>query len=139
MARVFFDGSDPATATFAVHPATSLLAALLVAALLPSLPTQRVARAWRAALHRRLLAWTGLACVPTTLVMVVVLMLPVVVERAGEPPSTTAWLLVAGAVSALLTQRLLARWELRLPARTVLAAVRRSPAAVCRRPLRRAV
>jgi MFS family permease len=108
-------------ALFALDAATSLLAALLVATLLPALPARRVPRAWRAALHGRLLAWTGLCCVPTTLVMVVVFLLPVALERQGRPPSTTAWLLAAAAASALLTQRLIARWEAQVPAHLVLA------------------
>ncbi|HET7762399.1 MAG TPA: MFS transporter, partial [Phycicoccus sp.] len=107
---------------FALDALTSLLAAVIVAALLPALPAARVPRAWRAALGRRLLAWTALCSIPSTVVMVVVLMLPVAVERSGRPPSTTAWLLAGAAASALLTQRLLARFEPAVPARTVLAA-----------------
>ncbi|NHA69394.1 MFS transporter [Phycicoccus flavus] len=108
-------------ALFAVDAATSLAAAGLVAVLLPALPAVRVRRAWRAALHRRLLAWTALCCVPTTVVMVVVLVLPLVVEQDGRPPSTTAWLLAAAAAVSLATQRMLARVEPRLPAHLVLA------------------
>ncbi|MBM6400775.1 MFS transporter [Phycicoccus sonneratiae] len=109
-------------ALFAVDAATSLAAAALVALLLPRLPVHRVHRAWRAALRPRVLGWSALCTVSATVVMVVVLLLPVVVDRAGHPPTLTAWLLVAGAASALGTQRLLARVEARAPTHHVLAA-----------------
>ncbi len=108
-------------ALFALDAATSLLAAALVALLLPSLPVVRGRRSWRAALGPRLLAWTGLCTVSATVVMVVVLLLPVAVERSGRPPSTTAWLLAVAAAAALTTHRLLARHEAHLPPRVVLA------------------
>lgn len=109
-------------ALFALDAATSLLAAAVVAVLLPRLPVARVSGAWRAALGRRLLAWTGLCTVSATVVMVIVFLLPVAVERAGRPPSTTAWLLAVAAASALATHRVLARQEVRVPPRVVLAA-----------------
>lgn len=110
-------------ALFAVDAASSLLAAVLVALLLPALPRPtRVVRAWRSALRPRVLGWAGLCTVSATVVMVVVLVLPLAVERAGHPPSTTAWLLVAGALSAVATHRLLARVEVDAPAHRVLAA-----------------
>ncbi len=109
-------------ALFAVDAATSLAAAALVAGLLPRLPLHRVHRAWRAALGPRVLGWSALCTVSATVVMVVVLLLPVVVEGSGHPPSFTAWLLVAGAGSALGTQRLLARVEAGVPTHVVLAA-----------------
>ncbi|MBR7743843.1 MFS transporter [Phycicoccus sp. BSK3Z-2] len=108
-------------ALFAVDAATSLAAALVVAILLPALPVHRVHRPWRAALRRPVLAWAGLCTVPTTLVMVVVFMLPVVVELSGRSPSTTAWLLAVAAGSALVTQRVLGRWEARTSASATLA------------------
>ncbi len=108
-------------ALFVVDAVTSLLAALLVLLLLPTLPTHRVAGAWRAALGPRVLGWAALCTVPSTVVMAVVLLLPVVLEREGYPPSATALLLTVGAASALATQRVLGRWELRLEAATVLA------------------
>ncbi len=108
-------------ALFALDAVTSLLAASLVALLLPRLPVGRAPRAWRAALGSRLLAWTGLCTVSATVVMVVVFLLPVAVERAGRPPSTTAWLLAAAAASALTTHRLLARHEVRVLPHVVLA------------------
>lgn len=107
-------------ALFAVDAATSLAAAVLVARLLPRLPVHRVHRAWQAALRPRVLGWSALCTVSATVVMVVVLLLPVVVERAGHAPSLTAWLLAAGAASALATQRVLGRVEQRLPTHTVL-------------------
>lgn len=111
-------------ALFAVDAATSLAAAALVAVLLPRLAPpggRAAARPWRAALDRRLLAWTALCCVPCTVVMVVVLMLPVVLDRTGHPPSVAALLISLSAAAALAAQRLLARWELRVSAPTVLA------------------
>lgn len=111
-------------ALFAVDAATSLAAAALVAVLLPCLAPpggRAAARPWRAALDRRLLAWTALCCVPCTVVMVVVLMLPVVLDRTGHPPSVAALLISLSAAAALAAQRLLARWEARARASVVLA------------------
>ncbi|QKE83989.1 MFS transporter [Arthrobacter sp. NEB 688] len=110
-------------ALFAVDAASSLLAAALVALLLPRLPRPaRVPRVWRAALRRDVLAWSALCTVSATVVMVVVLVLPLAVDWAGHPPSTTAWLLVAGALSAVATHRVLARVEVTAPTHRVLAA-----------------
>lgn len=109
-------------ALFAVDGLTSLLAAALVAALLPRLPVARVDRPWRAALTGRVVGWALLCTVPATVIMLVVLMLPVVVERGGWSPSLTGWLLATAAASAIVAQRGLApRWHA-LPDHLVLAA-----------------
>ncbi|WP_101394754.1 MFS transporter [Phycicoccus duodecadis] len=111
-------------ALFAVDAATSLGAAALVAVLLPRLAPARgrtAPRPWRAALGARLLAWTALCSVSCTVVMLVVLMLPVALDRAGHPPSVAALLMALSAAAALVGQRLLARWEARVRASVVLA------------------
>lgn len=109
---------------FAVDAATSLGAAALVAVLLPRLAPRRgrtAPRPWRAALGARLLAWTALCSLPCTVVMLVVLMLPVVLDRAGRPPSVAALLMALSAAAALAGQRLLVRCEARVSASVVLA------------------
>lgn len=109
-------------ALFAVDGLTSLLAAALVALLLPRLPVLRVDRPWRAALTGRVVGWALVCTVPATVIMLVVFMLPVVVERGGWSPSLTGWLLATAAASAIVAQRVLApRWHA-LPDHLVLAA-----------------
>lgn len=106
-------------ALFVADAVTSLLAASVVATLLPRARVRPRGVTWRAAVSPRLLGWTLVGCVHATLLMVVVLMLPLAVEASGRPQATTGWMLAVAAVGALVTQRLLSRWE-RLPARGLL-------------------
>lgn len=110
------------SAIFVCDAVSSALAAVAALVLLPSAHAERHPSPWRSALTPRLLAWTGVGTVYATLVMVIVFMLPLAVDRAGHPTSTTGWLLAAAAASAIGAQRVLARVETRMPAATALVA-----------------
>ncbi|MGZ6903104.1 MFS transporter, partial [Oryzihumus sp.] len=106
---------------FVADAATSLVAAAVVAFLLPNVRVHAHGAAWRPAVSGRLLAWTVVGCVYATLMMVVVFMLPLAVDASGRPQSTTGWMLAVAAASAILAQRLVARWEGRIAPAGLLA------------------
>ena len=106
---------------FVADAATSLVAAAVVAFLLPHVRAQAPSSPWRAAASGRLLAWTVVGCVYATLMMVVVFMLPLAVEASGRPQSTTGWVLAVAAAAAILAQRLVARCEDRIAPAGLLA------------------
>lgn len=105
---------------FVADALTSLLAAVVVAVLLPRPRVRAGGTPWRAAISPRLLGWTLVGCVHATLLTVVVLLLPLAVEASGRPQAVTGWMLAVAAAGALLAQRLVTRWESRLPARGLL-------------------
>ncbi|HET7303866.1 MAG TPA: MFS transporter [Segeticoccus sp.] len=100
-------------ALFLADATTSAAAAIVVAALLPTVASRGDRPRWRTVVSRPLLAWTGVGAVYATLLMVVVFMLPLAVEAGGHPPSLTGWLLATSAATALVTQRLVVRCEQR--------------------------
>lgn len=105
---------------FLVDAVTSVAAAIVVVVLLPDRPAVVERAPWRTAVTRRLLGWTLVATFYGTVVMVVVLLLPLAVERSGHPAQLTGWLLATAAVAAIAAQRLIARFETAVSSRAML-------------------